>query len=115
MLGAVEWGIYTYISMGTITSMMLLFTRSSRIRRVNVGSQAKVFKSLSFGPFTLKPNPGVFKLKRILQRFQKSQFWSVYTETQRQSFQTKTGSAAFSKVSVFDLENAGVVDLCTYP
>ncbi len=34
--------------------------------------------------------------------FQKSQFWSAYTETQPQSFQTKTGSAAFSKVSVFD-------------
>ncbi len=42
-------------------------------------------------------------------RFQKSPFWSVYTETQPRSFQTKTGSAAFSKVSVFDLENAGVV------
>ncbi len=42
-------------------------------------------------------------------RFQKSLFWSAYTETQPQSFQTKTGSAAFSKVSVFDLENAGVV------
>ncbi len=33
-------------------------------------------------------------------RFQKSPFWAVYTET---------GSAAFSKVSVFDLENGGVV------
>ncbi len=32
--------------------------------------------------------------------FQKSPFWSVYTETQRQSFQTKTRSEAFSKVSV---------------
>ncbi len=42
-------------------------------------------------------------------RFQKSPFWSVYTEMQPRSFQTKTGSAAFSKVSVFDLENAGVV------
>ncbi len=41
--------------------------------------------------------------------FQKSAFWSVYTETQPQSFQTKTGSAAFLKVSVFNLENAGVV------
>ncbi len=41
--------------------------------------------------------------------FQKSPFWSVYTETQPRSFQTKTGSAAFSKVSVFNLENAGVV------
>ncbi len=41
--------------------------------------------------------------------FQKSLFWSVYTETQPRSFQPKTGSAAFSKVSVFDLENAGVV------
>ncbi len=33
-------------------------------------------------------------------RFQKSLFWSVYTETLRQSFQTKTRSAAFPKVSV---------------
>ncbi len=41
--------------------------------------------------------------------FQKSPFWSVYTETQPRSFQTKTGSAAFSKVSIFNLENAGVV------
>ncbi len=39
-------------------------------------------------------------------RFQKSPFLSLYTETQPRSFQTKTGSAAFSKVSV---ENAGVV------
>ncbi len=42
-------------------------------------------------------------------RFQKSPFWSVYTETLPQSFQTKTGSVAFLKVFVFDLENAGVV------
>ncbi len=42
-------------------------------------------------------------------RFQKSPFWSVYTETQPRRFQIKTGSAAFSKVSVFDLENAEVV------
>ncbi len=35
-------------------------------------------------------------------RFQMSQFWSVYTETQPWSFQTKTGSAAFSKVSIFE-------------
>ncbi len=75
--------IYPYISMGTITSMMLLFTRSSRIRSANVGNHAIVFKSLRFGPFTLKRNPRVFKLKRGLQRF--------------------------SKVSVFDLENAAVV------
>ncbi len=34
--------------------------------------------------------------------FQKSLFWSVYTETQPRSFQTKTGSAAFSKFSVFE-------------
>ncbi len=33
--------------------------------------------------------------------FQKSQLLSIYTETQPQSFQTKTGSAVFSKVSVF--------------
>ncbi len=42
-------------------------------------------------------------------RFQKSLFCSVYTETQPRSFQTKTGSAAFSKDSIFDLENTGVV------
>ncbi len=42
-------------------------------------------------------------------RFQKSLFWSVYTETLPRSFQTKTGSVAFLKVFVFDLENAGVV------
>ncbi len=41
--------------------------------------------------------------------FQKSPFWSIYTETQPRSFQTKTESAVFSEVSVFDLENAGVV------
>ncbi len=35
-------------------------------------------------------------------RFQKSPFWSVYTETQPRSFQTKMGSAAFLKVSVFE-------------
>ncbi len=74
MLGAVEWGIYLYISMGKITSMMLLFTRSSRMRRANVGSYAIVFKSLCFGLFTLKHNPRVFKLKRGLQHFQKSPF-----------------------------------------
>ncbi len=58
--------IYIY---GYIMSIMLLFTRSSRIRRANVGSQAILFKSLSFGPFTLKRYPGVFKLKWGLQRF----------------------------------------------
>ncbi len=42
-------------------------------------------------------------------RFQKSPFWSVYTETQPRSFQTETGSAAFSKVSIFNHENARVV------
>ncbi len=35
--------------------------------------------------------------------FQKSLFCSVYTETQSRSFQTKMGSAAFSKVSVFEV------------
>ncbi len=79
MLGAVEWGIYLYISMGTTMSMMLLFTWSSRILRVNVGSHTIIFKSLCFGPFTLKRNPRVLNLKRGLQRFQKSPFWSVYT------------------------------------
>ncbi len=33
----------------------------------------------------------------------------VYTEMQPQSFQMKTVSVTFSKVSVFDPENAGVV------
>ncbi len=46
MLGAVEWGIYLYIFMGTITSMMLLFTRSSRIRRANVGSHGEAVLTL---------------------------------------------------------------------
>ncbi len=52
----------------------VIFIRSSRIHRANVGSHAIIFKSLWFGPFTLKCNPGVFKLKRELQRFKKSQF-----------------------------------------
>ncbi len=43
---------------------LLLFTRSSRIRRANVGSHVIIFKSLRFGPFTLKRNPRFFKLKR---------------------------------------------------
>ncbi len=77
MLVAVEGRIYPYISMGTTMSIMLLFTWSSRIRSVNVGSHTIVFKSLSFGLFTLK---------------------------QPQSFLTKVGSTVFSKVSVFNLE-----------
>jgi len=84
VLGAVECGIYLYISMGTIMSMMVLFIQLSRIRRANVGSHTILFKSLRFGPFTLK----VIKITL--------------------SFQIKTGSAAFLKVFVFDLENAGV-------
>ncbi len=68
---------YLYISMGTTMSMMLLFTRSSRIRRENVGGHDIIFKSLRFGPFTLKRNPGVFKVKRGLQRFRKSLFSRV--------------------------------------
>ncbi len=36
-----------------------------------------IFKSLRFGPFTLKRNPGVFKVKRGLQRFRKSLFSRV--------------------------------------
>ncbi len=65
ILWAVKWGIYQYISMDTRRSMMLLFTRSSRIHRANVGSHAIIFKSLCFGPLTLKRNPRVFKLKRV--------------------------------------------------
>ncbi len=72
---------FQYISMSTTMRMMFLFIRSSRIGRENVGNNF----------------------------FQKSPFWSIYTETQPRSFQTKMGSAAFSKVSVFDLENARVV------
>ncbi len=72
MLGAVEWGIYPWGM-----SMLLLFTRSLRIRSANVGSHVIIFKSLSFGPFTLKHNPEFFKLKRCLQRFQKSPFSKV--------------------------------------
>ncbi len=63
VLGAVEWGIYLYISMGKITSMMLLFTRSSRMRRANVGSYDIIFKSLCFGLFTLKQK-SAFKLAK---------------------------------------------------
>ncbi len=36
-----------------------------------------IFKSLHIGPFTLKRNSGVFKLKWGLPRFQKSPFWWV--------------------------------------
>jgi len=43
----------------------------------NVNVHAIVFKSLRFGPFTLKHNPGVFKLKRGMQRFLKSWFSKV--------------------------------------
>ncbi len=37
---------------------------------------------------------------QLCHRFQKSPFWSIYTETLPRSFQTKTGSAAFLKVSL---------------
>ncbi len=69
MLSAVEWGIYLYIPMGTTMSTMLLFT-VVKDTQCECGSHAIVFKSLSFGPCTLKRNPGVLKLKRGLQRFQ---------------------------------------------
>ncbi len=39
VLWAVGCGFYRYISMGTTMSMLLLFTRSSRIHRENVDSQ----------------------------------------------------------------------------
>ncbi len=68
--------IYLYIYMGTMMSMMLLFTWLSRIRCSNVGSHAIIFKSLH--------------LIRLMQPL---------------TFQTKMGSAAFSKVSVFNLQN----------
>ncbi len=76
MLGAVEWGIFPYISMGTTMCMMLLFKRFVK---------------------------GMCECGEPRHHFQKSPFWSVYTETQPRSFQTKTASAAFSKVSVFNL------------
>ncbi len=53
-------------SMGTIMSMMLLFTWSSGICRVKLGSH----------------------------HFRKSPFWSVYTETQPQHIQTSLYSRA---------------------
>ncbi len=49
-----------------------IITSSLGIRRTNVGSHAIIFKNLSFGPFTLKCNPGAFKLKQYLQCFRKS-------------------------------------------
>ncbi len=81
MLGAVEWGIYLYISMGTTTIIMLLFTRLLRIRRAM---------------------PSFSK---------KSPFWSVNTERQPWSFQTKTGSASFSKVSVFQGGKCSLINI----
>ncbi len=68
-------GNYLYISMNTTMSMMLLFTRPSRMWA---------------------------ECGQPRHCFQKSPFWSIYTETQPQSFQTKTGSAAISKVSVLE-------------
>ncbi len=80
-----------YISMGTIMSIMLLFTRSSRIRRANVGSRAILFKSLSFGPFTLKRYPGVFKLKWGLQRFKSLRFrpWKHWSSVNDRRIRSK--------------------------
>ncbi len=99
MLGAVEWGIYPYISM----SMLLLFTR---IRRANVGSHAIVFKSLSFAPFSLKHNPQSVYTKTGSAAFFKSLSIAPFSlKHNPQSVYTKTGSAAFSKVSVFDRRN----------
>ncbi len=65
MLGAVEWGIYPYISTGT-TMSMLVYT---------------VVKDMQC------------ECGQPRHRFQKSPFWSVYIETQPRRFQTKTGSA----------------------
>ncbi len=59
------------IHTSTTMSIMLLFTRSSRIHS---------------------------ECGQPHHRFQKSPFSSVYTETQPRSFQTKMVSAAFSKV-----------------
>ncbi len=42
------------------------------------------------------------KWEQPRHHFQKSLFWSVYTEKQPRSFQTKTGSAAFSSVLDFE-------------
>ncbi len=78
MHGEVELGIYLYISMGTIMSMMLLFTRSSKIRSPNEGSHDIIFKSqksLFWSVYT----ETTFKLKWGLQHFQKSQFSTLKT------------------------------------
>ncbi len=78
MLGVVEWGdlpvhIYRYNNEHDVIDYTVVKDTQS------VGSHAIVFKSLRFGPFTLKRNPGVFKLNRGLQRFQKSQFSTLKT------------------------------------
>ena len=75
MLGATEWGIYVYIY------------GYNNAHDVIVYMVVKDMQSECGQP---------------LHRFQKSPFWSVYTETQPRSFQTKTGSAAFSKVFIFE-------------
>ncbi len=53
---------------------VIVYTVIKDTQSKNVGSHAIVFKRLCFYPFTLKHNPRVYKLKRGLQRFQKSIF-----------------------------------------
>ena len=75
MLGAIEWGIYLYIYGYTNAPDVIVYT-------------------------VVKDTQSECEQPRHC--FQNSQFWSVYTETQPWSFQIKTGSAAFSKVFVFE-------------
>ncbi len=59
----------------------VIVTRSSRIRRVNVDSHAIVFKSLYFGPFTLKLELHLhrfFKLKPGLQESSKDSVFELW-------------------------------------
>ncbi len=83
MLGAVKWGIYPYNIYGYNNEHdVIVFT---------------IIKDTQS------------KCGQPRHRFQKSPFCSVYTETQPLSFQAKVGSAVFSKISIFDLLNAGVI------
>ncbi len=67
MLGAVEWGIYPYMSIGNEHDVIL---------------------------YTVVKDTQC-ECGQPCYRFQKSPFWFINTETQPQSFQTKTGSSAF--------------------
>ncbi len=73
---------HTYSTYGYNNEHVVIVYTAVKDTQSEFGQPRHVFKSLHFGPFILKRNPGVFKLKR--------------------------GGAAFSKVSIADLENAGV-------